>query len=75
VILESVAARDGITVDQIVDRVFGDDPSGGPLGARRSIYVGINHLNTKLRLLGLRVVGENVGGPTDELGMYRLVVT
>jgi hypothetical protein len=51
-----VAARpDGIPVNEIVDRLYADDPDGGPVTAPRSVNVLIHKANAQLRPQGYQI--------------------
>lgn len=43
--------RDGVTMAEFMDAVYGDDPDGGPLHAENNIHVTI----CKLRKQGLQI--------------------
>lgn len=64
----TVAARGGSLVlfDTIIDRLWGHDPSGGPIAPLNNICIHVSRINRKMASAGYRV--ENVWGQG-----YRLV--
>ena len=59
----------GITSTDLCDKVYADDPNGGPLDARNTLACRIVYLNRKLKPFGQRVTCG--GGRSD--GAYKLV--
>jgi hypothetical protein len=49
------AGRWGVTSDALFERLYADDPEGGPLSGRRSMHVIVQNLNIKLRAHGKRI--------------------
>lgn len=41
-----------LSAEQIADRVYADDPDGGPIGARKSIGVHLHRLRKKIQPMG-----------------------
>jgi hypothetical protein len=72
-LLEIVAAAGahGINTVRLVERLYEDDPGGGPLG--RTYHTHVHNLNRKLQHEGWRIAcdGRGHGRP----GTYRLVRT
>jgi hypothetical protein len=67
-VLDAVrAAKNGITVHDLIDRVYGDDIEGGPASARNSMQVTIKSLNR--RLTHAKIVADRKGPGAR----YRLV--
>ncbi len=64
------AGPSGIPADVLVERVYANDPNGGPLTARRSVYVTICKLNSKL--LDYKMVLRANGGGHGSFGEYVL---
>jgi hypothetical protein len=57
-IFESIAAAGtlGISIDELIKRLYSDDPNGGPLYARNSIAVMVRQrINPKLQHYGLKI--------------------
>lgn len=48
-------AGDGIPMTTLVDKVYADKPNGGPLHAKKSVYVSIHELNKRLEKRKQRV--------------------
>ena len=63
------AAPEGLTVYDVVDRLYSSSASGGPSG-NNIIAVMAAHINKKLKPLGISIRGT--GGPGS---VYRLVET
>ena len=55
---------DGISSENLIDRIYADHPDGGPLNARRSIWVTIVAANKRLSEARQRIVARG--------GIYRL---
>lgn len=73
-ILDSIvrAGKRGISGEQLVDIVYGDDPNGGPLTAAGCLRVLICHANKRhLRPIGYQIKGEHTGH--GAFGRYRLM--
>jgi hypothetical protein len=60
-IFDAVRAVPEIQMDHIVDRVWGDDPNGGPMDARQNISVQIANANRRLKPIGLRISASHRG--------------
>jgi hypothetical protein len=55
-LVDIVGARpDGIAIGDLVDRVYADDPDGGPLTAPRSVNVLIHRANAQLAAQGYQI--------------------
>jgi hypothetical protein len=58
----------GVTIDNLVDHIYQHDPNGGPITARKVIYVTIHNLNKKLVTKGYAIRGRHAG--QGSLGEY-----
>jgi hypothetical protein len=52
---------DGLTINNLVDLVYGDDPNGGPLTAPRSLNVLAHRANKQLRAQGYQIKSAWLG--------------
>lgn len=50
-----------VPIDRIVDRVWGDDPDGGPEAPERIVHTVICKLNHRLQIYGWRIDGMAAG--------------
>jgi len=57
------AGKTGLTPNQLVDRVYGNDPDGGPDDPYRCVMVAISQVNSKIRPLGMEIRRRGWGGP------------
>lgn len=71
ILLLVAAARHGASPERIADSVYADDPSGGPLTARKAMCVQRVNLNRKLAPLHLTITS---GGAGRRGGVYELAV-
>lgn len=55
------AGKNGILSDRLFDRLYADDPDGGPSTGMKSLHTRICLLNRKIELIGWCVRGENTG--------------
>ncbi len=48
-LIEALSARRGVVVShaELIERLWGDDPDGGPLGAAKSLSVHVTHLRAR----------------------------
>jgi hypothetical protein len=60
-IFEIVGRRPGITAQELRDRVWADDPDGGPLTDTKCLHVHVAQLNVLLRPLGIMVRSRGGG--------------
>jgi hypothetical protein len=60
-IFEAVRSTRAVNVDQIVDRVWRDDPGGGPLDAKGNISAQIFYANQRLKQFGFRISASHRG--------------
>ena len=60
---------DGLTINNLVDLVYADDPNGGPLTAPRSLNVMAHKANKQLRAQGYQIKSMWMGRGA----IYRLV--
>ena len=67
-VLDAVLRRPGLSRSEMADRVYADDPGGGPDGASAVISVHVNQANNRLLRFGLRIT---CGGKGSRAG-YRL---
>lgn len=58
----------GVVIDDLVEHIYQLDPNGGPVTARKVIYVTIHNLNKKLVPKGFAIRGQHAGHGT--LGRY-----
>lgn len=56
VLLALAEARTFISVSRIADKVYEDDPDGGPDGAESCIHAYVNRLRARLRPTGHRII-------------------
>lgn len=61
----------GIPGDLLVDRLYADHEDGGPLYARRSMWVQIKLANNRLAKANLRIA-TTTGGPRSPYSLQRL---
>jgi DNA-binding response OmpR family regulator len=52
---------DALTIKQLVDLVYADDPNGGPLSAQRSLNVIAHHANKQLATQGYQIRATHRG--------------
>jgi hypothetical protein len=55
------AIGEGLTIQQLTDRVYADDPSGGPLTAHASLNAMMRRANAELAAQGHRIVASSRG--------------
>lgn len=68
-VFNAVVARPyGLTVDEIVDALYGHREDGGPEYARNIVSTRLVSLNRKLKPLGMRIKGW--GGPGSKFHLY-----
>jgi hypothetical protein len=60
---------DGLTINNLVDLVYVDDPDGGPVTAQRSLNVMAHKANKQLRAQGYQIKSMWMGRGA----IYRLV--
>ena len=62
-ILEIVtrAGKNGISTDDLFDKLYAEDPDGGPLTGRKSLYAIVSALNDKLEHHSMRVRAQPNG--------------
>lgn len=65
------AGKHGITTDRLFDRLYGQDPNGGPDSGLKAVHARICALNKHLRPRGWCVRGENLGS-SRAYGRYML---
>ena len=61
-----LSAKTSVTIKELIDVVYGDDPEGGPLAASNCIRVMMCNLRRKLQRKGVYITGKCWQG-------YRLV--
>lgn len=73
-IVEAVrkAGEHGIASDRLFEKLYSDDPDGGPETGIKSLHTRICVLNKKLRVTSYRVRGEKTGGHRAN-GQYFLI--
>lgn len=67
------AGRNGVYGDQIFDRVYADDPNGGPNTQTKIISVFVHGLNKKLPAFGQTIKSGEWGGVHSTCAKYWLV--
>jgi hypothetical protein len=60
-IFDAVRSTNAVNMEQIVDRVWGDDPNGGPLDAKSNISAQIFYANQRLAPFGFRISASHRG--------------
>jgi len=58
----SAVRRRTLSLEEIINTVYGDRPDGGPLSARNTISVHMVRLNERLAPLGISVRAVRLGG-------------
>jgi hypothetical protein len=66
------AGPNGITSDKLYEKLYGDDPEGGPVSGIRSLHVRICHTNRRLREEGWLIVNCKGKGFAGVYGAYTL---
>lgn len=55
------AGKNGIATEVLFDRIYRDDPNGGPITGPRIIAIFVWDLNRKIAAYGQRIVGGRTG--------------
>ena len=55
------AGKNGIMSDRLFDKLYSDDPEGGPLSGMKSLHSRICMLNRKIEPIGWCIRGEHTG--------------
>lgn len=58
ILLTLADARTFLTTDQIADRIYSDDPDGGPLDARGCVMTHIHWLRKKIAPYGMSIIAS-----------------
>lgn len=65
------AGKHGISTDRLFDKLYKNDPDGGPVSGMKTVHTRICYINKRLMPQGYRIQGENTGGHGIN-GMYVL---
>ena len=61
-IIKALPRAGVIATEDLIDRVYGDDPDGGPEWANHAIYNNLSRIRKKLRPLGYDIAKTNGHG-------------